>query len=181
MIKKDIFELGSLNATALVGWQSHFENSVYECGYILSHKECADLAVEKCVEGAPQDILVYAIIFCYCQYIELTLKNICRQKMKEDEYKKFVKKTSHSLEKCWKKTKKYLDYLNIEDVAYMENVIKDFVELDPSSFNFRDVDNKNGKLSLTNKTSNAKRLSINLVNLKENIDKYDDIIFNTYN
>lgn len=77
------------------GWQKDLGDSTYTFGYIASYKEAADTLVEKMLP----DLLLFPIVFCYRQYLELLFKNIYHQNKSSDEYTAFIKRVSHSLRK----------------------------------------------------------------------------------
>lgn len=81
-------------------------------------------------------MLLFPIIFCYRQYLELLLKNIYYQNRTSDEYKDFISKVLHDLEKIWNNVKNIIN-LASEDLDAMEEFILIFNQLDPSSMNFR--------------------------------------------
>ena len=79
------------NYIALHGWQRFIGNDIFSFGYICSYKEAADTLVEQ----KTPDLNIYPIMFCYRQYLEQVLKNICYKKMNDEDYKNFVKKVSN--------------------------------------------------------------------------------------
>ncbi|MDE5860462.1 MAG: hypothetical protein K2H23_08810, partial [Oscillospiraceae bacterium] len=158
--------------------------TTYNFGYINSYLEAAnDLLNFKC-----PDLYVYPIMFCYRQYIELSLKNICQKDMAKQDYIKFIRKASHNLNAIWKEAKKHLNAFNITDedqINFMSNTVNDFNLIDPTSFSFRYPQDKNMNKSLENHFSRndngtVNQLIINLNSVSENLENFDLIIRHTY-
>lgn len=127
---------GDTSYTAKIGWQLGFSQEMYNFGYIDSFKTAADELVEKLMP----DLNVYPIMFSYRQFIELSLKNICYKYLSQDEYIKFMKKSSHNLVSIWEEAKKHLStYEKFDErhLKFIEKLVLDINSLDPASFNFR--------------------------------------------
>ncbi|MDU4800953.1 MAG: hypothetical protein E6X81_08125 [Clostridium butyricum] len=166
-----------------IGWQKNVEKSLgieglISSGYIMGYKSVADDLVEECYNTALADTYVFPIVFLYRQYIELLLKNIYF-KFNSDEQKEkiiFIRKHGHKLSKVWKKVKELMEENNYKksDIQFIESFIKEFEKNDPNSFNFRYFVNKDFTATLPNE------IYVNLLGLKEAIDKVDDILYSTY-
>ncbi len=166
---------------ACLNW-SHDSIGLYICGY----KEAADILVNKVIESSSdQDILVYPIAFLYRQYIELQLKSIIKDsrhvlkdgkgfpehhKIKAlwDEANRLMKRIISDLDKTAD------EYITINDLKLIDNIINDFVEIDPVSFSFRYPKDKNGKTNLDGLTHiNLRKLGQQIGSLAEQLDKFD--------
>lgn len=157
---------------ASYGWQKFMGDASYSCGYINSYKEAGDRLVEQTIP----DLYIFPIMFCYRQYLEQVLKNICYKEMDNVDYKKFIEKASHNLLKIWKEAKKFLKRdINKKYIKFIEDVIEIFHSLDPNSFTFRyEFDKK------LNRSLNEDELYINTFELMEKINKVDDYLYYTY-
>ena len=157
---------------ATYGWQRYLGDSAYSFGYIYSYKEAADDLVEMCVP----DLYIFPIMFCYRQYMELVLKNICECGMNEEEYKAFIRDVSHRLDKIWEYAKPFLiENLGEEHLGFIEQCVMFFNELDPNSFNFRYERDKKMERSIK-----ENYLTINTLKLKKCIDLVDSYLRYTY-
>lgn len=170
-ILKDINSNKNSKYIARYGWQKFLGDSYFDFGYINSYKEAGDTLVKALIP----DLYIFPIMFCYRQYLELLLKNICEKNMKEDKYEKFVNKVSHDLKKIWKVVKKE-KFIKLDEkyILDIEDVILFFYALDPYSFTFRYVKDKKMNKNID------KDLKINTMILKKYIDKVDDYLRNTY-
>jgi hypothetical protein len=94
-------------------------------------------------------LLIYPIVFCYRQFIELSIKgqisDYCTKLQKETS----VSHNTHDLKKL---LKAYIDMCgdntpwSYEDIRTVISCIKQFNKIDPKSFTFRYPADKNGKL-----------------------------------
>ena len=75
--------------TAIVGFDKNFDPTGFlrDYGYIDSYKTAADELVEK--SGA-EDLLVFPVVFCYRQYLELVLKTICKLNFSNHDFIAFI-------------------------------------------------------------------------------------------
>lgn len=181
-IKHKNIHNNSGNNIAKIGWQFFLDDNTFGFGYINSYYEAANKLVEK---STNPDLDVFPIFFCYRQYLELLLKNICFNELNENDYISFINCTSHNLKKIWEKTREILSCLKEKDLDKIEKVIKDFSELDNFSFNFRYPTDKRLNCSLKEKiTKNSdgsmKCLCINLDYLKHNMGLVDGLLRFTY-
>lgn len=169
-----VFKKGSSLYTGVYGWQHNFEgiysaNSLIYSNYISSYIQGGNYLVEKKIP----DEMMFSIVFLYRQYLELLLKNICRQNMSEEEYKKVLNDVSHRLDKLWEKTCPFIK-CSLEDKDFIKYAVIDiFHKIDLSSFNFRYPTDKNLDESL-------KPLVINFEILRKAINKIDNILYETY-
>lgn len=160
----------SIDYIADIGWQKYMGVGCYSFGYINSYKEAGDILVEKMIP----DLLIYPIMFCYRQYLELLLKNIFMRNSTEEEYKKYVKSVSHNIFESWNYIKPILqNQISNKKVSFIEKVIYFFNELDSSSFTFRYEYDKNMNRNIDNKRINTKKI-------KKCIGKVDNILRYTY-
>lgn len=171
-IKNTIFNNNDPSYTAKYGWQKQLKEDVFTFGYIDSYKDAADLLVDKMIP----DLYIFPIMFCYRQYLEQLLKNICYKNMEKDDYKNLIKKVSHNLIQVWKVSKTFLESdVSKENLDMINEVIKIFDSLDPDSFRFRyEFDKK------LNRSIKEKSLTINTFELKNLIDKIDTCLYFTY-
>lgn len=155
---------------AHIGWQEAFGDDYYAFGYIDSYKEAGDILVEQ----GNADLLIFPIMFCYRQYLELLLKNIYYAR-EADNYNRYIGKVSHSLVKSWEYVKPLLEGEKTEeDIKYLEKMIEYFDKKDPDSFSFRYQFDKHG-----NKNINGD-IMIDTLKLKENMAKIESILLCTY-
>lgn len=154
---------------AQYGWQQYLGDDTYTFGYIASYKEAADILVEQ----KQPDLLLFPIVFCYRQYLELLLKNIYHKNKTSKEYIDFIKRSSHNLEKIWKDVKCFIN-LSSEDLDAMEELVLVFNQLDPSSMNFRYEFGKDQTRLLSNP------ITIDTYIMKRFIDAIDDQLRYTY-
>ena len=110
------------------------------------YKESADLLVETAI--ASQDIrmldtFVYPILFSYRQYLELEMEwlVLTYSRLDREEKRQFIRSANHDLLSTWNRLKPFLledvDEKEVQDVRNVESYIKQFNELDESSFTFR--------------------------------------------
>ncbi len=171
---------------AKIGWQQLLSTTCYDFGYINSYLEVANTLIES--KYFVPDLYVFPVIFCYRQFIELSLKNICKLKMQETAYIQFIRNASHNLQKIWQEAEKHLIEFNIteqDQIDFLKKVVDDFDMIDPTSFDFRYPQDKQLNNSLQNSiTHNADgtitEMTINISNVYKNINNYDLIIHHTY-
>lgn len=180
ILKEDIYDFDSAD----FGWQRNMESSsIISYGYIASYKDAGDILIKN-HEAA--DLMMFPVVFCYRQYIELLLKELYRKNFNYDNelFSKFVKRVGHDLDKIWIETrdmvKKYLvDYdFRVKKINsfidFFAEIIAVFAKLDPMSFNFRYPTDKHSNDSLNG------ILHINLKQLKGSIEAIDDIMYGVY-
>jgi hypothetical protein len=127
--------------------------------------------VDKCCP----DLYLYPIMFCYRQYLELVLKNICYKNMNTVSYQNFISTASHNLSIVWNNAKQILaSQLENEQIDFINDAVMFFDKLDPSSFAFRYERDK--KLNRSIKQD----LSINTKHLKKCMDEVDLYLRLTY-
>lgn len=167
-----IFNRNDPHYIANYGWQDNFGEGTVTFGYIDSYRTAAEELIEL---TGQHDLLLFPIMFCYRQYLELVLKNICYQNMSKEDYEKFIKKSSHNLIKIWSSSLKYLNNVDAEGKDLIDQIIKIFDCLDENSFTFRyEFDKKN------NKSIKQDKLAINMFELKKIMDTVDNYIKFTY-
>lgn len=157
---------------AKIGWQNNLEEfgDFYAFGYINSYKRAGDILVK---EMSP-DLLVFPIIFCYRQYLELLLKNIYYIH-KKDEYNNFINKVSHNLIKIWEFTKPILQAeIKEKEINFIEKIVTIFDKIDPTSFTFRYEFDKKSERNI------KKTLCIDTLLLKKRMSKVDCILRYSY-
>lgn len=171
---RKVFKEGPSIYTGVYGWQHNFDDisttdSLIYSGYIHSYLQGGSYLIEKNIP----DEMMYSIIFLYRQYLELLLKNICRQNTSEEKYIKILDKVSHCLDKLWEETCPFIQ-CDKKDKDFIKYVIIDiFHKIDPYSFNFRYPTDKKLNESL-------EPLTINFEILRRAINKIDNILYNTY-
>lgn len=158
--------------TAQYGWQENYSDDTFTFGYIASYKDAADILVEEMIP----DLSIFPIMFCYRQYLELVLKNICYVNMDKNSYLNLIRKASHNLLDVWKEAKVFLKNKNTKDqLDIIYKIVVIFNELDPNSFNFRYEFDRKLKRSLK-----IENLEINTLSLKKYMDKVDLYLRYTY-
>lgn len=159
----------SIDYIADIGWQKYMGDGCYTFGYINSYKEAGDILVEEKVP----DLLIYPIMFCYRQYLELLLKNIYMKNNTED-YKDYVNNVSHNIIKSWEYVKPILlNQIKDKELSFIEEVICFFDKLDSSSFTFRYEYDKRMNRNIDDKRIDTKKV-------KSCIKKIDKILRYTY-
>lgn len=159
-----------LNYIAKIGWQRYLGDDL-AFGYIDSYKEAADILVEC----ACPDLLVFPIMFCYRQYLELLLKNIYYKSCSEEQYKKFICQVGHNISKIWIKVRPLLkDDLKEKEFEIIDTVIKSFNKLDPTSFTFRYEYDKQMNRNLD------EDIHLDVKRIKDTIGKVEEILLFTY-
>jgi hypothetical protein len=102
------------------------------------YRKGADLMVEcALISAVNRDILVYPVIFCYRQFVELSLKHLLA-----NYGPSFGAKPNwedHRLDKLWVEFKKILEHVGFcgEDDEVVQNIVTEFGKIDPESFTFR--------------------------------------------
>jgi len=181
MVKKEIFDTNS-GREAQIGWDKYLDETdgTRNFGYIYGYKTGADELVET---GVLQDTYVFPIVFNYRQYLELVLKNIYKTNKPSVNFTSFLNGAGHNLSKIFFGVKPILIALKIpsDEIDFIESVLEDFIEIDSSSFNFRYPYDKRNNSTIDTESTSSGILKIDLVNLKENIDEVDKILFFIYN
>jgi len=126
--------------------QLNMEWSTYAEGY----KALADMGVDHALEEYPVDILVYPIIFCYRQYLELRLKELIQTAGSLLD-QRLALPTNHDLHVLWAAVRPLLEKIWPSDAAQRGNdridaVVAEFAKADPRSMAFRyPVDTKGNR------------------------------------
>lgn len=112
------------------------ETGIIAAGY----KTAADELIAFLVEDDRDDSLIFPIIFCYRQYVELTLKHIIELMARFDETgARFPH--DHSLTRLWRdvKDRQRLERDDVEanDWQIVERLLLEFDAVDSRSFAFR--------------------------------------------
>lgn len=173
--KKDaklFVDSGEYHETGFFGWSS---TQTSFAGYIHGYKSAADelvahLKIRRSIGYS--DTIIFPVIFLYRQSIELALKEtyFFYSKASLNEKIGAVKKIQHQLVPMWNEVKKLLleescGSSDVEDIENAEVYIKQFSELDKSSFRFRYPITKDFT------PTNSEKQRINLVNLKDRMDE----------
>jgi len=134
---------GSPEQFSRIGWGgAQHQFSLYIHGY----KAGGDVLLQHAIASkSPEqlDTLIFPILFMYRQFIELELKWIFLVFSDSDRSEKrtFINDSSHDLIKLWQKAKNILlkdaTPREREDINIVEDYIKQFHEIDKSSFSFR--------------------------------------------
>src|SRR5262245_21752211 len=103
-------------------------------------KTSSDILIQHLREHGRNDALVYPIIFGYRQYLELRIKALTAV-VNRSEYSEESFKRIHDLVRLWNTIRSRLsDELQQEEQVpshVVENVIKEFQDVDPKSDGFR--------------------------------------------
>ncbi len=153
----------------MMKWLDNFEESVKDFGYINSFKSAGDILVDN-ARDVLADKMVFPIMFCYMQYIELLLKNILASIGNEIPY-------IHDMIKLWKKTKEALNKKNAlqpEIILILDSIIKALFKLNKNSMDFRYRKDKDGNETV----SNDFKIDLSVVRIW--IDIFDTILYETY-
>jgi hypothetical protein len=107
--------------------------------YADSYKRAADHLVKKAIAKKKQDFLIYPILFMYRHHVELQMKYIIRTwYRRRDERPDYQ---HHRLGDLWRECQTIIDeafpHDDSDDVEIVDEVIRELVEADPGSFNFR--------------------------------------------
>lgn len=144
-----------------IGSNAPNDFSTYADGY----KRLADIGVAHIADARYDvDVLVYSIVFCYRQYLELRLKELIKTSGSLLD-QSVATPNEHDLLKLWKLLRPLLELIWPEQDAQTErnnteSVIAQFQELDPGSYAFRYPVNRNGQDSLPGlKHLNVKQVS----------------------
>lgn len=164
--------------------------------YANGFKEAADILATHALnsqEIATLDINFFSIAFLYRHSIELILKGIGFQYIKEDDERKlFLKQTRHSLYEILTYISEYIkEYIELDKEAYnwVINIFKDMDDLDKESdsfrYPFRIRRNKDDIFSLEKKEYHIeeifdKRKNINLFNFVNKMKIIFDILNSYY-
>lgn len=163
------------------GWQNIVEdelniNGLTEFGYISGYKDAADDLVEQTLGTELINLYMFPIVFLYRNYLELVLKNIIITKVPKKDLNKYTEKFNHDLKKTFKVVIKLIkDELSEKDIEKIYSVVSEFHTFDKNSFNFRYYFDKKANSTLPNV------LSVDLIKLREEIDKVDSILYSYYN
>jgi hypothetical protein len=127
-----------------------YDFSDYSRGYFLSAKNQIEALLDN---SGYVDILIYPLCYSYRHGIELGLKHFARELPALFKEENKIKLT-HNLNDNWQnvrpyvvKVKKYLDKDN-EAIPFIDKVLKDFLEFDPSGEVFRFPESRRGDLHL---------------------------------
>ena len=115
---------------------SRFAEGAYSIGY----RRAGDVLVEQAAaQGGAPDLLVYPIVFCYRQYLELELKDLIKIIRRVDGLEHAPLKT-HNLVALWKVARDLLDlrdHADTSDLDHAGDILRQFNEVDPGSMTFR--------------------------------------------
>jgi hypothetical protein len=134
---------------------------------IRGYKRAADELVESAVaDPAIKPVLVYPIIYCYRQFIELSLKNQLSKFGSTAALSSNRIMRSHDLKKLLSNylkldSDRVTNALTQREVGYLIGLIKDLHKIDPQSFTFRYPD---GRDNLSEFMSTNK---VDLLNIRE--------------
>ncbi len=133
--------------------------------YAIGYRNAGDALVDRVAQDRGEaDALVYPIVFCYRQYLELLLKDTLAEARRYYRIDKAFDNT-HPLMGHWRPLRKLLETRwpnNPEPLDAVEDNLRQFDEVDEGSFAFRYATSKKGEPSLPDKMRN-----INLRNLAE--------------
>ena len=129
----------------------------------VGYKDAADALIAGLVEHGRNDALIFPIVFCYRQYLELQLKAITALVEKFEETGDEFERT-HDLKKLWSSLKPRLeaeiDQQEQGALAVVEDCILQFHDFDPKGETFRYPQPvKMHQLDLGNLKSVMKRVS----------------------
>lgn len=161
-----------------IGWQQQVEESLetknlMNYGYIAGYKDSADNLLELSKNRGFLEADIFPIVFLYRQYLELLFKNIIAKMPRKDAYKG----KAHNLDDMWKHISiifKREKLFKKDDIDFIEEVVKEFHEVDPKSSNFRYFFKYGNNLTLDGK------IVVDTYLLKGAIDKVDTILYGTY-
>lgn len=150
--QNDLFRRGlQIRLNACVGPNGGpYDFADYARGYFLAARELVD-SLEK--ESNYVDILVYPLCYAYRHAVELGLKHLARELPRLYGDKKEIQLT-HNLNDNWQQVRPYLTrarrYLDADSSAipYVDKVLADFLDFDPSGEVFRFPENKKGERHL---------------------------------
>jgi hypothetical protein len=137
--------------------------------YAIGYRKAGDVLVERVADDRGEaDALVYPIVFCYRQYLELTLKDTLIEARRYFGVDKPFD-AEHSLLHHWKPLRLLLEKRwpdHPEELKAVEENLRQFDEVDRGSFAFRYSVTKSGDPSLPEEMQH-----INLRNLKEVVER----------
>ncbi len=119
--------------------------------YAEGYKKLADLGVQQIANGHHHvDVLVYPIVFCYRQYMELRLKELIRTAGDLLD-QSLIAPNLHDLPGLWTHVRALLRRIwpgEDPDLDAIESVVEEFQEIDPRSDAFRYPLGRSGNPSL---------------------------------
>jgi hypothetical protein len=158
---------------------------------IRGYKHAADELVERALDDPSiEPVLVYPIIYCYRQFIELSLKSQLSRFSNPSNLVSSRLMKSHDLKKLLAQylkldKDKVSNALNELDMLYCIRCIKEIHRIDPRSFTFRYPDGQDNKSEFmsTNKIdlANVKDVMLGIWNLLEFAEGELETIFNEDN
>lgn len=165
-------EDGDSDELSEIGWGSLTEKlAAYSNGYKLAADDLVDEVIKSKLT-IKRKIYTPAICFLYRQHLELEMKTIYLYYVdaSRDDKKSALEKMSHDLMKIWQQIKPAIAQFasNGSDkraIVVVEDYIKQFHELDKTSFTFRYPITKNLK------EVHERRSLINLQNLRERMNE----------
>jgi len=117
-------------------------NDVRALGFKMAADKLVDISV---AEPGSADYLVYSIGYLYRMYIELRLKDIV-------ETAKQASRNGHNLEKLWRAAKPVMEaspqWFDHQELEAVEEKIREFSQIDPSSDAWRYSTNMKGATTL---------------------------------
>ena len=143
----------NLGSYHLHAWMHHSDDNQY--GYIAGYRKAGDLLVDAVLEGRESvDFLVYPIMFCYRQHLELTLKRLIKDSCNLldesiEQYKKCL--DNHDLTPLWLNCSFLLERteeLPADFKVRVKGAVDFYESYDKKSFSFRYWNDKNGNRSL---------------------------------
>lgn len=106
----------------------------------VGYKEAADSLVTHIAQNGRDDALIFPIVFCYRQSLELHIKQLILLVATFDETGDEFKRI-HDLSRLWKSVKaRLVSELEPQDVVALnavEKCIEEFQAIDPQGYNFR--------------------------------------------
>ena len=147
---------GALISRDPVARRYHLEN-----GYKLA----ADLLVDQAeAESSRKSVLVYPIIFCYRQFLELTLKEMLEDYGPLTNLE--ITDKHHMLEYLWRDFRELIRALNVEradddSIEAVETCVVEFAKIDPVSQTFRYPTSRKGQ------PFEIEQEGVNLLHLKD--------------
>lgn len=148
-----------------------------EDGYAIGYRRAAERLVEHVVQShEDQDTLVYPVVFCYRQYIELRTKSLLVQSSRllgrSDPDPRLL--TRHELTPIWEALEPLLVEVFSDgrgQYGHIGRCVAEFADLDRRSFTFRYPTTTGGEPSLP-----AGLFHISLTNLRAVMDKVADAL-----
>jgi hypothetical protein len=155
-------------------WMNACVNYAGGLMYALGYRTAGDALVERVAQTrADQDSLVYPIVFCYRQYLELTLKAVLREARALFRISTPIPQrhplNNHPLLPLWTELRPLLDRRwpnGGPEPDHVEDALRQFDAVDRRSFAFRYPTGKRGEPSLP-----PRILRINLRNLAEVVER----------